>query len=61
MTHLASLELSRNELTGEIPTELGLLRELRNLELEGNELSGEIPDELGDLDQLGTLVVYSPF
>ena len=50
----ASLELSRNGFTGEIPTEIGLLRELTTLELNGNELSGKIPAALGDLDELGT-------
>ena len=45
-------ECSSNELTGEIPTELG---NLANLDLSGNELTGEIPTELGGLTNLERL------
>ena len=41
-----------NELSGEIPPELGELANLERLNLGGNELSGEIPPELGDLANL---------
>ena len=41
-----------NELSGEIPVELGNLTNLQLLYLWGNELSGEIPAELGNLTSL---------
>ena len=41
-----------NELSGEIPVELGNLTNLLLLYLWGNELSGEIPAELGNLTSL---------
>ena len=46
------LDLSRNELSGEIPAELGNLFQLERLRLTVNELSGEIPAELGRLSNL---------
>ena len=52
MHFLSSLNLSSNELTGEIPTELGDLSDLYSLSLYGNRLSGEIPKELGNLSHL---------
>ena len=41
-----------NQLTGEIPAELGELTQLQNLFLYTNQLTGEIPVELGNLVQL---------
>ena len=52
------LSLSNNQLSGEIPAELGNLAYLRNLELGGNQLSGEIPAELGNLAYLESLHLY---
>ena len=49
---VTALRLSRNELSGEIPAELGNLSNLTYLELAHNELSGEIPAELGSLSNL---------
>ena len=49
------LNLSANELSGEIPAELGNLANLSYLNLDVNELSGEIPAELGDLANLQEL------
>ena len=46
------LNLSENELSGEIPPELGNLSNLQHLFLFRNELSGEIPPELGNLSNL---------
>ena len=50
--HLEWLGLNSNELSGEIPAELGSLSNLESLDLSGNGLSGEIPAELGSLSNL---------
>ena len=47
------LSLANNGLTGDIPSELGLLTKLSTLELHGNELTGIVPTELGNLSLLG--------
>ena len=49
VTHL---DLQGNQLTGEIPAELGSLTNLERLWLAGNQLTGEIPAELGSLTNL---------
>ena len=46
------LNLDDNELSGEIPPELGALSNLQGLWLYGNDLSGELPPELGNLSNL---------
>ena len=46
-------------MTGEIPTELGSLANLRWLDLRNNQLTGEIPTELGSLANLQGLDLYS--
>ena len=50
-----ALLLSVNQLTGEIPAELGDLSNLTRLWLHGNRLTGEIPAELGSLSDLRRL------
>ena len=52
---VTELDLSSNQLTGEIPPELGNLANLQELGLGGNQLSGEIPPELGNLANLQEL------
>ena len=52
VTHLL---LGDNQLSGEIPTQLGDLANLAQLRLEGNQLSGAIPAELGRLANLTLL------
>jgi len=52
MNHNAT---GHNQLTGNIPSELGLLSNLQELHLEGNQLSGNIPSELGLLTSLEML------
>ena len=52
---VTSLELGRNNLTGEIPRELGSLTNLVLLGLHNNYLTGEIPRELGSLTNLERL------
>ena len=44
--------LEQNQLTGQIPKELGELTALRELRLNENRLSGTIPPELGQLVKL---------
>ena len=52
------LYLRSNELSGEIPAELGSLSNLRELTLRESYLSGEIPQELGSLSNLVTLYLH---
>ena len=51
------LHLQRNNLSGNIPPELGNLSELQELILEVNNLSGQIPSSLGNLSQLRRLSI----
>ena len=50
--HVTALLLEDNQLTGEMPSELGSLSSLIWLHLSRNQLSGEIPPELGNLSNL---------
>ncbi|KAG6481302.1 hypothetical protein ZIOFF_057898 [Zingiber officinale] len=50
-----SLDFSGNNLTGEIPPEIGRLTGLHNLNLSRNHLSGKIPQELGEITLLESL------
>ena len=45
-------------MSGEIPSELGNLANLRTLILSRNQLSGEIPPELGNLANLTELYLH---
>ena len=49
------LFLSDNQLTGEIPPELGNLTNLKRLGLSDNRLTGAIPPEIGNLSNLDWL------
>ncbi|XP_014499963.1 receptor-like protein 12 [Vigna radiata var. radiata] len=49
---LKSIDISSNELTGEIPKELRYLLGLVSVNLSRNNLSREIPREIGNLDSL---------
>ena len=52
---VTGLNLGGNQLSGEIPPELGNLANLKLLYLNANQLSGEIPPELGNLANLELL------
>ena len=51
-SRVTGLNLSRNDLTGILPPELGRLPRLQNLFLSSNHLTGMIPVELAQLSQL---------
>ncbi|CAA7058658.1 unnamed protein product [Microthlaspi erraticum] len=54
---LRSLDISRNDLSGQIPSSLGNLSHLTFLHLDGNNLVGEIPSSLGNLSHLTHLIL----
>ncbi len=47
-----ALDLSANQLVGNIPTDIGIVNSLYSLNLSNNQLSGSIPVELGNLSFL---------
>ena len=53
------LGLAGNQLSGQIPAELGSLANLGELNLSGNQLGGEIPAELGSLSNLEGLYLFT--
>jgi Leucine-rich repeat (LRR) protein len=53
--NVSELNLSDNELTGTIPSGLGVLSQLTIFDLSDNELTGAIPSDLGDLSALTDL------
>ncbi|KAJ0970139.1 hypothetical protein J5N97_023016 [Dioscorea zingiberensis] len=55
---IASIDLSINELSGEIPEELGRLSYLQGLNLSGNNLTGKIPDKISNLVSSRKLSTY---
>ncbi|KAK9949958.1 hypothetical protein M0R45_005465 [Rubus argutus] len=50
---LGILTLSRNQISGKIPSAIGNLQNLKTLSLERNKFSGEIPEEIFNLKLLG--------
>ena len=54
-SRVTTLDLGYNQLTGEIPAQLGQLTQLERLDLNDNQLTGEIPAQLGQLNQLTRL------
>jgi len=55
LLELESLDLYYKQLSGQIPLELGQLKNLKQLRLQHNQLSGQIPPELGRLENLEDL------
>ena len=53
------MDLGSNQLTGEIPAEIGELTNLTGLLLYDNELTGVIPSEIGNLTNLIYLMLSS--
>ena len=49
------INLNRNDLSGEVPTEIQYFPHLRQLRLDYNDLEGEIPPEIGTLTELRRL------
>ncbi|KAK6138284.1 hypothetical protein DH2020_027975 [Rehmannia glutinosa] len=52
---VTNIDLSQNNLSGDIPKELTSLVELRSLNVSGNHLTGLIPDNIGNMKQLESL------
>ncbi|PVH48453.1 hypothetical protein PAHAL_4G332800 [Panicum hallii] len=56
--HPPDIDLSRNQLTGNIPKEIGALSSLKALNLSGNHIDGSIPEEIGNLGSLEDLISH---
>ena len=54
-SHVSAINLSNNQLTGTIPSEIGDLQFLKTFSLWTNELTGSIPTEIGKLKDLTSL------
>ena len=54
---IVELDLSHNQLSGNIPAEIGILEDLERLNLSNNHLLGNLPPELGDLSNLEHLIL----
>nr|KYP56449.1 BRASSINOSTEROID INSENSITIVE 1-associated receptor kinase 1 [Cajanus cajan] len=62
MTSLQVLQLGYNQLEGNIPEQLGLLKQLNAVALQHNKLTGQIPLSLGNLEKLRRLnLSYNKF
>ncbi|KAG8485247.1 hypothetical protein CXB51_021165 [Gossypium anomalum] len=55
LEYMSGIDLSCNRLTGEIPTEIGNLSEIRSLNLSHNNLTGHIPSMFSKLKQIESL------
>ncbi|KAK1409278.1 hypothetical protein QVD17_35804 [Tagetes erecta] len=53
--NLQVLDISHNELSGEIPSDIGKFSSLRVLNMSRNSLTGEIPETVGKLKSLNSL------
>lgn len=59
MPNLSILNLRKNNLSGTIPSEIGMLSNLHSLSLSSNALSGTIPTEIGMLQQIEVLNLHN--
>ncbi len=57
--HVYAINLSYNNLSGSIPSQLGNLKNLTTLDLSTNQLSGSIPSQLGNLSILHYFFLYN--
>ena len=55
LRRLDSINLSTNDLTGSLPSEVGLLNNLRLLALNNNHMTGILPSEIGLTSSLQNL------
>ncbi|CAL5046380.1 unnamed protein product [Urochloa decumbens] len=53
--YMSSLDLSCNQLTGEIPKSIGAKTGLVNMNLSRNQLTGKIPENIGSMNSLESL------
>ena len=51
------LSLENNKLTGNIPAEIGYLKELKDFLISNNNISGKIPESIGDIINLETILI----
>ncbi|KAI3720891.1 hypothetical protein L2E82_31889 [Cichorium intybus] len=58
-SQLESLRFAVSGLSGNLPPQIGNLKNLVNIDLNGNSISGSIPDSLGNLSSLRTLELVS--
>jgi len=56
--HVTVINLAGNNLTGNIPGEIGSLNSLLSLNIDHNEITGEIPSEIGNLSNLTELNLW---
>ncbi|MBI9054120.1 MAG: leucine-rich repeat domain-containing protein [Bacteroidales bacterium] len=56
--HINAINLSENNLSGTLPTEIGVFSNLVSLNLDHNAITGEIPSEIGNLNALGELNLW---
>ncbi|KAJ0909755.1 putative leucine-rich repeat domain superfamily [Helianthus annuus] len=52
------LDLSSNNLSGQIPSELMTLHKLQSLNLSRNQLTGKIPNKIGDMNHSSLLIYH---
>ncbi|KFK23835.1 hypothetical protein AALP_AAs50029U000200 [Arabis alpina] len=59
LDNMYGLDLSSNQLSGEIPVEIGDLKKIKSLNLSNNHLTGSIPDSISKLKDLESLDLSS--
>jgi Leucine-rich repeat (LRR) protein len=57
VTRLTEIELHLNELSGQIPTTIGLLKDVQRFLLGDNRLGGSLPRQLGLMVDLRTFLI----